>query len=50
LKKIDWYQWRILKMVLERGEGHMWAVPPAGVQGAELPLGVWGEARQKLEY
>jgi len=34
-------------MVLERGEGHMWAVPPAGVQGAELPLGASeGEARR----
>ena len=25
-------------------------VPPAGVQGAELPLDVWGQSPQKLEY
>jgi len=44
LKKIDWYQWRIQKMVLGGGEGGLWAVPPAGVQEAELPLGVWGRS------
>jgi len=32
-----------------RFEGGLLAVPPAGVQGAELPLGVWVEAPQKLE-
>jgi len=31
-------------MVLGGGEGGLWAVPPAGVQEAELPLGVWGRS------
>ena len=31
-------------MVLERGEGHMWAVPPAGVQGQSSR---WGRLRAK---
>ena len=36
-------------MVLEEAK-RLRAVPPAGVQRAELPLDVWGRSPQKLEY